>query len=149
MNIKNCTYLLYYTMSGHYDELTTTTYYDPQMVMNITEYDSDGDKDSNVFILYDEEQEAYYVFGSRGGSKHVRYTKAFYCMNDLYNFISITMGFKDNHTVSLSINYMSNLTNYDEYDDIKQKVSRFNEVVAYDNFIISRQDFKMFLKSFF
>jgi hypothetical protein len=136
-------------MSGYYDELTTTTYYDPQMVMNITEYDSEGDKDSNVFILYDEEQEAYYLFGSRGGSKHVRYTKAFYCMNDLYNFISITMGFQDNHTVSLSINYMSNLTNYDEYDDIKEKVSRFNEVVAYDNFVISKQDFKMFLKSFF
>ena len=135
-------------MSGHYDELTNTTYYDPQMVMNITEYDSDGDKDSNVFILYDEEKEGYYIFGSRGGSKHVRYTKIFYCINDLYNFISITMGFKDNHTVSLSINYMANLTNFDDYDEIKQKVSRFNEVVAYDNFIISKQDFKMFLKSF-
>ena len=107
-------------MSGYYDELTNTTYYDPQMVMNITEYDSDGDKDSDVFIIYDEEQDAYYLYGSRGGSKYVRYTKVFYCMNDLYNFISITMGFNDNHTVSLSINYMANLTNYDEYDDIKE-----------------------------
>lgn len=136
-------------MSGHYDELTNTTYYDPQMVMNITEYDSDGDKDSDVFILYDEEQDAYCLFGSRGGSKHVRYTKTFYYKNDLYDFISITMGFKENHTVSVSINYVNCLTNYDEYDDIEKRVSRFNEVVAYDKFTISKKDFKMFLNAFF
>jgi hypothetical protein len=135
-------------MSGYYDELTNTTYYDPQMVINITEYDREGDKDSNVFIVFDEEEEAYYLFGSRGGSKHVRYTKTFYCKNQMYDFISITMGFKDNHTISLSVNYVNNLTNYDEYDDIKQKVTRFNEVVAYDDFTISKKDFRVCLDAF-
>jgi len=135
-------------MSGYYDEPTNTTYYDPQMVINITEYDREGDKDSNVFIVFDEEEEMYYLFGSRGGSKHVRYTKTFYCKNQMYDFISITMGFKDNHTISLSVNYANNLTNYDEYDDIKQKVTRFNEVVAYDDFTISKKDFRVFLNAF-
>jgi hypothetical protein len=135
-------------MSGYYDELTNTTYYDPQMVINITEYDREGDKDSNVFIVFDEEEEMYYLFGSRGGSKHVRYTKTFYCKNQMYDFISITMGFKDNHTISLSVNYVNNLTNYDEYDDIKQKVTRFNEVVAYDDFTISKKDFRVCLDAF-
>jgi len=135
-------------MSGYYDEPTNTTYYDPQMVINITEYDREGDKDSNVFIVFDEEEEMYYLFGSRGGSKHVRYTKTFYCKNQMYDFISITMGFKDNHTISISVNYANNLTNYDEYDDIKQKVTRFNEVVAYDDFTISKKDFRVFLNAF-
>ncbi len=135
-------------MSGYYDEPTNTTYYDPQMVMHITEYDRDGDKDSNVFIIFDKDEEMYYLFGSRGGSKHVRYTKTFYCKNQMYDFISIAMGFKDNNTISLSINYVDNLTSYDEYDDIKRKVSRFNEVVAYDNFTISKKDFRICLNAF-
>jgi len=135
-------------MSGYYDEPTNTTYYDPQMVINITEYDREGDKDSNVFIVFDEEEEIYYLFGSRGGSKHVRYTKTFYCKNQMYDFLSITMGFMDKHTISISANYVNNLTNYDEYDDIKQKVSRFNEVVAYDDFTISKKDFRVFLNAF-
>jgi len=135
-------------MSGYYDEPTNTTYYDPQMVINITEYDREGDKDSNVFIVFDEEEEMYYLFGSRGGSKHVRYTKTFYCKNQMYDFISITMGFNDKHTISISVNYANNLTNYDEYDDIKQKVTRFNEVVAYDDFTISKKDFRVFLNAF-
>jgi len=96
-------------MSGYYDEPTNTTYYDPQMVINITEYDREGDKDSNVFIVFDEEEEMYYLFGSRGGSKHVRYTKTFYCKNQMYDFISITMGFKDNHTSKRSPDSMRSL----------------------------------------
>ena len=124
-------------MSGYYDEPTNTTYYEPQMVINITEYDRDGDKDSDVFIVFDHEEEMYYIFGSRGGSKHVRYTKTFYCKNQMYDFLSITMGFMDKHTISISANYVNNLTDYDEYDEIKQKVSRFNEVVAYDDFIVN------------
>jgi len=135
-------------MSGYYDEPTNTTYYDPQMVINITEYDREGDKDSNVFIVFDEEEEIYYLFGSRGGSKHVRYTKTFYCKNQMYDFLSITMGFMDKHTISISANYVNNLTDYDEYDEIKQKVSRFNEVVAYDDFTISKKDFRVFLNAF-
>jgi hypothetical protein len=135
-------------MSGYYDEPTNTTYYEPQMVINITEYDRDGDKDSDVFIVFDDEEEMYYLFGSRGGSKHVRYTKTFYCKNQMYDFLSITMGFMDKHTISISANYVNNLTDYDEYDEIKQKVSRFNEVVAYDDFTISKKDFRVFLNAF-
>ena len=42
-------------MTAYYDEPTDTTYYDPMMVMNITEYDKNNDQDMSVFILFDVE----------------------------------------------------------------------------------------------
>ena len=47
-------------MSGYYDEATETTYYDPLMVLNITEYDTRGKRDTNIFLIYDEEEDVYY-----------------------------------------------------------------------------------------
>ena len=132
-------------MSGYYDEATNTTYYDPVMVINITEYDKNEKPDSNVFIVYDEEEDLYYLYGSRG---HVRYSKSFENEHSLYNFISIVMGFSENHKVSISVNYMEDLTDYDEYDKLQSKVSRFNEVVAYDNVTLSKNRFLRFLNAF-
>ena len=59
-------------MSAYYDEDTNTTYYDSQIVLNISEF-YDGKRDTNVFILYDKDDELLYVYGSRGkSSKYVR-----------------------------------------------------------------------------
>jgi hypothetical protein len=132
-------------MSGYYDEATETTYYDPLMVLNITEYDTNGKRDTNIFLIYDEEEDVYYLYGSRG---NVRYSKTFDNGDSLYNFISITMGFSENHKVSISVNYMEDLTNYDEYDELKSKVSRFNEVVAYDNVTLSKKRLLRYLNAF-
>ena len=132
-------------MSGYYDEATETTYYDPLMVLKITEYDTNGKRDTNIFLIYDEEEDVYYLYGSRG---NVRYSKTFDNGDSLYNFISITMGFSENHKVSISVNYMEDLTNYDEYDELKSKVSRFNEVVAYDNVTLSKKRLLRYLNAF-
>ena len=132
-------------MSGYYNEATETTYYDPLMVLNITEYNTNGKRDTNIFLIYDEEEDVYYLYGSRG---HVRYTKTFDNEDSLYNFISITMGFSENHKVSISVNYMEDLTNYDEYDELVSKVSRFNEVVAYDNVTLSKKRLLRYLNAF-
>ena len=132
-------------MSGYYDEATNTTYYDPVMVLNITEYDTNGKPDTNVFLVYDEDEDLYYLYGSRG---HVSYTKSFCCIENLYNFISLVMGFSENHTVSISVNYMDDLTDYDDYDKLQSKVSRFNEVVAYDNVTLSKKRLQRFLNAF-
>ena len=132
-------------MSGYYDEATNTTYYDPVMVLNITEYDTNGKPDTNVFLVYDEDEDLYYLYGSRG---HVSYTKSFCCSENLYNFISIVMGFSENHKVSISVNYMDDLTDYDDYDKLQSKVSRFNEVVAYDNLTLSKKRLQRFLNAF-
>jgi hypothetical protein len=132
-------------MSGYYDEATNTTYYDPVMVLNITEYDTNGKPDTNVFLVYDEDEDLYYLYGSRG---HVSYTKSFCCSENLYNFISIVMGFSENHKVSISVNYMDDLTDYDDYDKLQSKVSRFNEVVAYDNVTLSKKRLQRFLNAF-
>lgn len=132
-------------MSGYYNEETNTTYYDPVMVLNITEYDTNGKPDTNVFLVYDEDEDLYYLYGSRG---HVSYTKSFCCIENLYNFISIVMGFSENHKVSISVNYMDDLTDYDDYDKLQSKVSRFNEVVAYDNVTLSKKRLQRFLNAF-
>ena len=99
-----------------YDEATGTTYYDPMMVLNITEYDRKSEKDSDIFLLYD--------------------------------FISLTMAFSENHKVSISVNYMEDLTNYHEYDELQSNVTRFNEVVAYDNIHLSKKRLERYLKAF-
>ena len=132
-------------MSGYYDEATETTYYDPIMVLNITEYDANRNSDSNIFIVYDVDEDLYYLYGSRG---HIRYSKSFDNEDALYNFISIVMGFSEKHMVSISVNYMDDLTNYDEYDELESKVSRFNEVVAYDNIVLTRKRFLRYLNAF-
>lgn len=132
-------------MSGYYNEETNTTYYDPVMVLNITEYDTNGKPDTNVFLVYDEDEDLYYLYGSRG---RVSYTKSFCCIENLYNFISIVMGFSENHKVSISVNYMDDLTNYDDYNKLQSKVSRFNEVVAYDNITLSKKRLQQYLSAF-
>lgn len=132
-------------MSGYYDEATNTTYYDPVMVINITEYDKNEKQDSDIFIIYDVDEDLYYLYGSRG---YVRYSKCFDSEDSLYNFISITMGFSEKHKVSISVNYMEDLTDYDDYDKLKNKVSRFNEVVAYDNVSLYKKQFLRYLNAF-
>ena len=60
-------------MSAYHDEDTNTTYYDDQIVLNITEF-YDGKRDTNVFIVYDKDDELLYVYGARGeNAKYVRY----------------------------------------------------------------------------
>jgi len=128
-----------------YDAATETTYYDPMMVVNITEYDAKGNQDSDVFIVYDTDDELFYLYGSRG---FVRYSKTFDNADSLYDFVSITMAVSENHKANVSVNYMEDLTNYDEYDELKSKVSRFNEVVAYDGIKFLKRRFMRFLNGF-
>lgn len=117
-------------MTSYYDEETNTTYYDPQMVINISEY-YDGKRDTNVFILYDNDDELIYVYGSRGeNASYVRFEKTFDCRCTLYKFLSELVA---NHNISIAVHYLTDLTNYEDYDSLKQRVNRNNEIVAYDN----------------
>lgn len=137
-------------MSSYYDEPTNTTYYDSQMVINITEYDKDSDRDTDLFIVYDQDYDLIYTYGHRGGKKYINYTKTFENIGDLYDFVNLTTGLGNNHTLSISINYVDGLTNYDEYDEIKSKISKYNEVVAYDNITqLTRKEFKKMVCAFF
>lgn len=137
-------------MSPYYDEPTNTTYYDSQMVINITEYDKDSDRDTDLFIVYDQDDSLFYVYGHRGGKNYINYTKTFENISDLYDFVSLTTGVGENHSLSISINYIDGLTNYDEYNEIKSKISKYNEVVAYDNITeLTRKEFRKFLCAFF
>ena len=136
-------------MSAYYDESTDTTYYDPMMVMNITEYDKNNDQDMSVFILFDTNDNLFYVYGSREGSKYVKYTKTFDNVNTLYNFIYLSMALSENHQISISVNYIEDLTNYDEFNEINEKITRYNEIVAYDEIVgFSKKDFRQYVDAF-
>jgi len=136
-------------MSAYYDEPTDTTYYDPMMVMNIIEYDRNNDQDMSVFILFDTDDNLFYVYGSREGSKYVKYTKTFDNINSLYNFINLSMALSENHQISVSVNYIEGLTNYDEFNEINEKITRYNEIVAYDDINgFSKKDFRQYVDAF-
>jgi hypothetical protein len=125
-------------------------YYDPKMVLYLTEKDHQGNTDMNLFLVYDEDEDLIYVYGSRGyesrnNTHFVKFVKTFSCYNALYNFISITMGFGVGHRLSVSVNQLSGLTNYSEYPDFLSKVSRTNEIVAYDNTRISKRDLMRYI----
>jgi predicted RNase H-related nuclease YkuK (DUF458 family) len=136
-------------MTAYYDEPTDTTYYDPMMVMNITEYDKNNDQDMSVFILFDVDDNLFYVYGSREGSKYVKYVKTFDNINSLYNFIYLSMALSENHQISISVNYIEGLTNYDEFNEINEKMTRYNEIVAYDDINgFSKKDFRQYVDAF-
>lgn len=136
-------------MTAYYDEATDTTYYDPMMVMNITEYDKNNDQDMTTFILFDTDDNLFYVYGSREGSKYVKYVKTFDNINSLYKFIYLSMALSENHQISISVNYIEGLTNYDEFNEINEKMTRYNEIVAYDDIDgFSKKDFRQFVDAF-
>ena len=136
-------------MTAYYDEPTDTTYYDPMMVMNITEYDKNNDQDMTTFILFDADDNLFYVYGSREGSKYVKYVKTFDNINSLYNFIYLSMALSENHQISISVNYIEGLTNYDEFNEINEKMTRYNEIVAYDDINgFSKKDFRQYVDAF-
>ena len=128
-------------------------YYSPHMVINITEYDYRRNPDMNIFITYDTDEDLIYVFGSRGyeargNIEYAKYVKTFSNYNDLYNFIALTMGFIDGHRISISVNILEGLTNYCEYDELKNKVSRANEIVAYDNIQLPKRLLFKYISAF-
>jgi hypothetical protein len=136
-------------MTAYYDEPTDTTYYDPMMVMNITEYDKNNDQDMTTFILFDADDNLFYVYGSREGSKYVKYVKTFDNINSLYKFIYLSMALSEKHQISISVNYIEGLTNYDEFNEINEKITRYNEIVAYDDIDgFSKKDFRQFVDAF-
>jgi ribosomal protein S2 len=119
------------------------------MVMNITEYDNNYDQDMTTFILFDTNDNLFYVYGSREGSKYVKYTKTFDNINTLYNFIYLSMALSEKHQISISVNYIEGLTNYDEFNEINEKITRYNEIVAYDNIDgFSKKDFRQYVNAF-
>ena len=130
-----------------------TIYYPPKIILNITEYDRGRNPDMNMFLVYDDEDDSVYVYGSRGYETHgnidfAKYIKSFSNYNDLFNFISLSMGVSDGHRVSISANLIAGLTNYCEYDAYAAGVCRANELVAYDNVRLSKRDFVKYINAF-
>ncbi len=122
------------------------TYYGPTNALNIIEYDKDGEKDTELFIVYDYDDELYYVYGHRGpiNSKHYAYMHSFACTCALYEFISLTCNLKFNQSITIQVNQLDGLTSDSDYYNYKNKVSSRNEIVAYDN--VENFTYKTFCK---
>ncbi len=114
--------------------MTEPIYYGPTMVLSIQEYDVDGDKDTELFIVHDEDEDTYYVYGHRGSvkNKNHAYVRSFKCMCALYEFVSITCNIKYAKSLTMQVNQLDGLTSDSDYFDFKNKVSRKNEIIAYD-----------------
>jgi len=58
------------------------------------------------------------------------------------------MGFGTNHRLDISVNMIAGLTNFSDYSDFVSKVSRSNEIVAYDNTRITKKELMRYIFAF-
>lgn len=99
---------------------------------------SDNKLDSSMFIIYDNYEETFYLYGTRGnndGFQSYSYTYHYSEVNNLYHFIKLVM----NHNKSkFTIDY-NNIFIPDEdlyyvdFQYLKSKINKHNEVIAFDN----------------
>jgi hypothetical protein len=143
-------------MSPYYDEQTDTTYYDTTMVVEFRQLESlDEDcdaEDMRVFLLYDEDEDLIYVYGSRKSKDYpglVDFVKTFDSESHAYDFLNVIMGFDAGFLVNTSVYYMDGLTDYSGFDDLSNNASRKIEISGYDGQKMSKKAFKKYMSVLF
>lgn len=143
-------------MSPYYDKKTNTTYYDSTMVIKLCQKENlnrDCEKeDMRVFIVYDEDEDLIYVYGSRKSEEypdHIDFVKTFTCSCALYDFLNIILGIDAGYHVNTSVYCLSGLTNYSGFDDFDRETSKQNEISGYDNERLSRKRFYKYINIIF
>jgi hypothetical protein len=136
-------------MSHYYDEPTNTTYYDPTMVIKISQLEKNSKiEDMQVFIVYDDEEDLIYMYGSRKDKSHpdlVDFVKTFDSESHAYDFLCIMMGLDMGYAVNTSVFLMSGLTNYSIYDDFVANVNKSEELSGFDKEHLTLKRFRKFL----
>ena len=140
-------------MSSYY---TNTTYYDSTMVVELRQLENLDEncvvEDMRVFLLYDEDNDLFYIYGSRKSANHpglVDFVKTFDSVSHAYDFLNIIMGFDIGLLVNTSVYFMDGLTNYSEFDDFSKIASRKNEISGYDRQKMTRKKFKKYMSVIF
>ena len=136
----------------YWDESESVKYYEPTMVVEFRQIEStDKDcqtEDMRVFMVYDEDEDLMYVYGSRKSESHrnqVEFVKAFETDDQLYDFLNVIMGFDEKHRVNTSVHYMDGLSDYSGFDDFVRNASRTNEISGYNREKMTKKRFKQYI----
>ena len=130
------------TESVYYDDFTGITHYENFFVLRIDEIEDKKTKkiDTTCFVVYDKDDDMFYVYGSRKSPEHPNhciYQKSFKHFNDLYLFFMVTMDLT-NHNVNTTIYHVPYATSEADFDTFKQICKRQNEITGYDNIKLKR-----------
>lgn len=105
-------------------------------------------EDMRVFIVYDKDEELYYVFGSRKNEKLEKmceFVKTFTETTHLYMFLDILMDFKT-YTVDTYVHMMPYLTNNSSFNDfVKESKTKNNQISGYDDDKITMKQLDRYL----
>lgn len=138
--------------------MTITTY----TALRIVEIEEDGDKDSELIILYDETEENYYCYGTRrpmklSNDENVSYEYV-YDYSRLKSLVSLIMLLTNmtnminngNNIYNLEIHHISicecESENLD-YNYLFSKFSKNNELIAYDGLSLDKKKIRKILKT--
>jgi regulation of enolase protein 1 (concanavalin A-like superfamily) len=105
-------------------------------------------EDMRVFMVYDEDEDLMYVYGSRKSESHrnqVEFVKTFDTDDQLYDFLNVIMGFDEKHRVNTSVHYMDGLSDYSGFDDFVRNASRTNEISGYNREKMTKKRFKQYI----
>jgi hypothetical protein len=99
-----------------------------------------GRLDTSIMILYDEYEENFYLYGTRNTRKNREYTSYAYRyhyteLDAMVYFIKLVMISK-NSRITIEYNNVfipEKDIDYVDYDYLKRKINRDNEIVAFEN----------------
>lgn len=127
----------------------STVYYEDQPVLYIEEK-IEGNKlttDMRVFIVFDNDDNLFYLYGSRKcnkRNKYINYMIKYSNVSDLYNYLFVAMNIKFNN-VNVTMFYLSELTSNDTFDDFEYKTTKYNELFGYDNIKLKKSIFNKYI----
>jgi hypothetical protein len=133
------------------------------IALRLTEIEKDGDKDSKIIILYNENEEKYYMYGTRrpfttknaNANIIYEYVYDYSRLKSLVSLIMILTGQLnikniDENKYSVEIHHI-NICDCElerlDYHYLNEKFSKYNEMVAYDNQPLDKKNLKKILKT--
>lgn len=133
----------------YFDE-DETTYYDAMPVLYIEETIEGRDykTDMRMFIVYDQVDNYFYVYGSRKckQNKYINYMLKYASIDTLYNYIQVSMNSKY-HKLNVTGYFIHGLASTDTFDDFTEKTSNYNELFGYDRVSLNRKLFNRYLNT--
>ncbi len=135
---------------SYYDDYTGITHYENFYMLRIDELETKTDVDTKCFIIYDNDEDLFYLYGSRKNTtypNHCVYNKCFSSMRDLHNFLKIVMNLEE-RDVNTYLYYIPYATSVYDFDNYKNLCIPKNEITGYDSVKLnSWKEFSMYLSA--